>query len=185
MPVVYHAAQREIAMAFAAEHDVPIPYMQRTRDYYLKLGYPAYRWAHFAEVPFTPLAMPLARARLALITTAAPYRPGAGDQGPRARYNAAAKFYTVYSEPTDTMPDLRISHVGYDRVHTTAEDPNTWLPLAQLQQAVKSGRLGALTPRLHAAPTNRSQRVTTETDAPELLRRCREDAADAALLVPS
>jgi len=129
--------------------------------------------------------MPLARARLALITTAAPYQPGAGDQGPRARYNAAAKFYTVYSEPTDTMPDLRISHVGYDRVHTTAEDPNTWLPLAQLQQAVKSGRLGALTSRLHGAPTNRSQRVTMETDAPELLRRCREDAADAALLVPS
>jgi D-proline reductase (dithiol) PrdB len=172
-------------MALAAEHDVPIPYMQRTREYYLKLGYPAYRWAHFAEVPFTPLATPLAQARLALITTAAPYQPGVGDQGPRAPYNAAAKFYRVYSESTDAIPDLRISHVGYDRVHTTAEDPNTWLPLAQLQQAVKAGRIGALTPRLHGAPTNRSQRVTIETDAPELLRRCREDGADAALLVPS
>ena len=172
-------------MAPAAEHDVPIPYMQRTRDYYLKLGYPAYRWAHFADVPFAPLTTPLARARLALITTAAPYQPGVGDQGPRAPYNAAAKFYRVYSEPTATIPDLRISHVGYDRVHTTAEDPNTWLPLAQLQQAVKAGRIGALTPRLHGAPTNRSQRVTMDTDAPELLRRCREDGADAALLVPS
>ena len=31
--------------------------MQRTRDYYQALGYGApYRWAHFAEVPFTPLA---------------------------------------------------------------------------------------------------------------------------------
>ena len=172
-------------MAFAAEHDAPILYMQRTREYYLKLGYPAYRWAHFAYVPFTPLAKPLAQTRLALITTAAPYQPGVGDQGPGAPYNAAAKFYTVYSESTETIPDLRISHVGYDRLHTTAEDPNTWLPLAQLHQAVKSGRLGALTPRLHGAPTNRSQRVTMETDAPELLRRCREDAADAALLVPS
>ena len=172
-------------MAFAAEHDVPIPYMQRTRDYYAKLGYPAYRWAHFVDAPFTPLATPLARARLALVTTAAPYQPGVGDQGPRAPYNAAAKFYTVYSESTETIPDLRISHVGYDRVHTTAEDPNTWLPLAQLHQAVKSGRLGALTPRLHGAPTNRSQRVTMETDAPELLRRCRDDGADAVLLVPN
>jgi hypothetical protein len=172
-------------MAFAAEHDVPIPYMQRTRDYYAKLGYPAYRWAHFLDVPFAPFATPLAAARLALITTAAPYQPGVGDQGPRAPYNAAAKFYTVYSESTETIPDLRISHVGYDRVHTTAEDPNTWLPLAQLQQAVKSGRIGALTPRLHGAPTNRSQRVTMETDAPELLRRCRDDGADAVLLVPS
>jgi hypothetical protein len=159
--------------------------MQRTRDYYLKLGYPAYRWAHFADVPFTAPATPLARTRLALITTAAPYQPGAGAQGPRAPYNAAAKFYTVYSESTETIPDLRISHVGYDRVHTTAEDPNTWLPLPQLHQALKSGRIGALTPRLHGAPTNRSQRVTMETDAPELLRRCRDDGADAVLLVPN
>jgi len=173
-------------MAFAAEHDVPIPYMQRTRDYYLKLGYDnPYRWAHFTDAPFTPLARPLAETRLALITTAAPYQPDVGDQGPGARYNAAAKFYEVYSDSTDSVPDLRISHVGYDRKHTTAEDPNTWFPLTRLHEAVKAGRLGALTPRFHGAPTNRSHRVTTETDAPELLRRCREDAADAVLLVPS
>jgi D-proline reductase (dithiol) PrdB len=172
-------------MPLAAEHDVPIPYMQRTRDYYERLGFPPYRWAHFAEVPFTPLARPLAHTRLALITTAAPFQPGAGDQGPGARYNAAAKFYQVYSDSTETVPDVRISHVGYDRIHTTAEDPRTWFPLAALQALVKRGRLGALTPRFHGAPTNRSHRVTMETDAPELLRRCREDGAEAALLVPT
>jgi hypothetical protein len=172
-------------MTFAAERDAPIPYMQRTRDYYLTLGFAAYRWAHFDEVPFTPLPKPLAQARVALITTAAPYQPGVGDQGPGAKYNAAAKFYTVYSDTTEAIPDLRISHVGYDRMHTTAEDPNTWLPLAQLQKAVKAGRIGALTPRLHGAPTNRSRRVTMETDAPELLRRCKDDGAEVAVLVPS
>jgi hypothetical protein len=108
-----------------------------------------------------------------------------GDQGPGAKYNAAAKFYKVYSDSTETIPDLRISHVGYDRSHTTAEDARTWFPLARLQAAVKTGRIGALTPRFHGAPTNRSQRVTMETDAPELLRRCREDAADVAVLVPT
>jgi hypothetical protein len=169
----------------AAEHDVPIPYMQRTRDYYQTLGFAPYRWAHFVEVPFTPLAKPLAQARVALITTAAPYQSGVGDQGPGAKYNAAAKFYKVYSDSTEVIPDLRISHVGYDRVHTTAEDSRTWLPLARLQEAVKTGRIGALTSRFHGAPTNRSQRVTVETDAPELLRRCREDGADVAVLVPS
>ena len=172
-------------MTFAPEHDAPIPYMQRTRDYYLALGYPAYRWAHFDDVPFMPLKTGLAQARVALITTAAPYQPGVGDQGPGAKYNAAAKFYKVYSDATDTVPDLHISHVGYDRKHTTAEDPNTWFPLTRLQQAVKEGRIGALTPRFHGAPTNRSHRATTETDAPELLRRCREDGADVAVLVPT
>jgi hypothetical protein len=172
-------------MTFAPEHDVPIPYMQRTRDYYQALGFAPYRWAHYAEVPFTPLARPLAQARVGLITTAAPYQPGVGDQGPGAKYNAAAKFYEVYSDSTETVPDLRISHVGYDRAHTTAEDARTWFPLARLQAAVKTGRIGALTPRFHGAPTNRSQRVTMETDAAELLRRCREDAADVAVLVPT
>ena len=173
-------------MNFAPEFDAPIDYMRRTREYYLKLGYDnPYRWAHYTDAPFAPLKKPLKDSTVALITTAAPYQAALGDQGPRAPYNAAAKFYTVYSEATDAMVDLRISHVGYDRVHTTAEDPNTWLPLVQLQQTVKAGRIGALTPRLHGAPTNRSQRVTMETDAPELLRRCREDGADAVLLVPS
>jgi hypothetical protein len=171
--------------AFAPEHDAPIQYIQRTRDYYQTLGYGAYRWVHFADVPFKHLDKPLARSRVALITTAAPYQPGVGDQGPGAKYNAAAKFYKVYSDTTETIPDLRISHVGYDRKHTTAEDLNTWFPLARLQEAVKAGRIGGLTPRFYGSPTNRSHRVTVELDAPELLRRCREDGADVALLVPS
>jgi hypothetical protein len=173
-------------MTLAADHDVPIPYMERTRDYYVALGFTTpYRWAHHVDVPWAPLAKPLAQSRVALITTAAPYQPGVGDQGPGAKYNAAAKFYQVYSDSTETIPDVRIAHVGYDRTHTAAEDPNTWFPLRQLQLAVKAGRIGALTPRFHGAPTNRSQRVTTETDAPALLARCREDAADVAVLVPS
>jgi hypothetical protein len=171
--------------AAAAEHDTPIPYMQRTRDYYLKLGFGAYRWAHYADVPFTPLTRPLAQSRLALITTAAPYQPSLGDQGPGAKYNAAAKFYTVYSDSTASTPDLRISHVGYDRKHTKAEDPNTWFPLAALHEAVNAGRLGALAPRFYGSPTNRSQRVTLERDAPALLQLCREDGADVALIVPT
>ena len=83
---------------FAATHDVPIPYLRRVREYYQALGYGApYEWAHYAEVPFHPLNTPLSKCRVALVTTAAPYQPGNGDQGPGAPYNAAAKFYAVYS----------------------------------------------------------------------------------------
>ena len=171
---------------FAPADDVPLPYMQRTHDYYLALSYgPPYRWAHFVEVPFTPLRTPLAETRVALITTAAPYQPEAGDQGPGAPYNAAAKFYRVYSVPAESEPDLRISHVGYDRAHTSAADINAYFPLARLKDAVAAGRIGGLAPRVHGVPTNRSHRTTTETDLPELLRRCQEDGAGAAVLVPS
>jgi hypothetical protein len=172
-------------IAFAPEHDVPIRYMDRTREYYQALGFAPYRWAHVTDAPVAPLRNPLARARVGLITTAAPFQPEAGDQGPRAPYNASAKFYQVYSMPVDAKPDLRISHVGYDRANTVPEDLDAYFPLARLQDAVGAGRIGALTPRFHGAPTNRSHRVTMETDAPELLRRCRQDGADAVVLVTS
>jgi hypothetical protein len=173
-------------LGFAAPHDFPIPYMQRTREYYLALGYDnPYRWANFAEVPFAPLGEPLAQARLTIITTAAPYQPGKGDQGPGAAYNSAAKFYKVYSGETAQENDLRISHIGYDRVHTTAEDSNTWFPLPALKRLAASGRIGSIAPRFHGAPTNRSQRTTMEVDCPEILARCRADAVDAAIVVPN
>jgi D-proline reductase (dithiol) PrdB len=177
-------SEGEKSFGFAPEHDAPVPYMQRIRDYYAALGYGApYRWAHYAEVPFQPLKKPLSECRVALITTAAPYQPGKGDQGPGAPYNAAAKFYRVYSEDTAIDHDLRISHVAIDRAHTTAEDGNTWFPLPQLRRCAAAGLIGEVAPRFHGAPTNRSHRTTIEQDCPELLARCRADRADAAILV--
>src|SRR5579859_1537918 len=115
---------------FAPDEDVPIPYMERIRTYYQTLGFGApYRWAHYAEVPFTPLTKPVSEARIGLITTAAPHDPDKGNQGPGAPYNAAAKFYTVYSGDTVAEHDLRISHVAIDRVHTSMEDSRCWFPL--------------------------------------------------------
>ena len=171
---------------FAATDDVPIPYLQRIREYYQALGYGApYEWAHYAEVPFHPLQAPLSECRIALITTAAPFQPGNGDQGPGAPYNAKAKFYAVYSGETARDHDLRISHVAIDRTHTTAGDAATYFPLPALRQAAAAARIGSVAPRFHGAPTNRSQRVTLEVDCPEIVARCKADEVDAAILVPN
>jgi len=171
-------------MGFAAPHDLPVPYMHRTRTYYQALGYDRpYRWAQYADVPFTKLSKPLSACNVALITTAAPYDPKHGGQGPGAPYNSAAKFYRVYAAPTTPEPDLRISHVGIDRDNTTAEDARTWLPLAELKRQAASGRVGQLNPNLFGAPTNRSHKTTVEQDCPDLLDRLRRDGVDAAVLV--
>jgi hypothetical protein len=173
-------------LGFAPDYDAPIPYMQRTRDYYRAIGYTTpYRWAHHIGAPFQSLKKPLAQSRVTIVTTAAPYRPDKGDQGPGAAYNGGAKFYQVYSGDTSQQHDLRISHIGYDRVHTSAEDSGTWFPLPQLLRLRDAHRIGAVTQHFHGAPTNRSHRVTIETDAPEILRRCREDDTDVAVLVPN
>ena len=166
--------------------DVPIPYMARTRAYYQALGYDEpYRWAHFSDVPFAPLRKPLKECRIGLVTTAVPYDPGRGDQGPGASYNAAAKFHRVYAHSIESSPDVRIAHVTYDRTHTTAEDQNSWFPLAQLKRAAAEGRVGGVAPRFYGAPTTRSQRSTLERDAPDILAFMRADEVDAAVLVPN
>ena len=90
--------------------------MQRTREWYLVLDYAIpYRWSRHRDVPFHPLKMPLAQSCVTLIATAAPYQPDKGNQGPGAAYNAAAKFFQVYSGETQEAHDLRIAHVAIDR----------------------------------------------------------------------
>ncbi|WP_315766589.1 glycine/sarcosine/betaine reductase selenoprotein B family protein [Bradyrhizobium sp. SZCCHNR2009] len=171
---------------FAPDDDVPLPYMARTRDYYLAIGYDTpYRWAHYTSAPFQLLKKPLRQSRVTIVTTAAPYDPAKGNQGPGAPYNGGAKFYSVYDGDTSKTHDLRISHIAYDRVHTSAEDSGTWFPLPQLMRLAREGRIGEVAPRFFGAPTNRSHRATIETDAPEILARCRADDVDAVVLVPN
>jgi hypothetical protein len=171
---------------FAPAYDAPIPYIQRLRDYYTALGYgEPYEWAHYSSVPFHRMHKPLAQSRVTIITTAAPFQPDKGDQGPGAPYNAAAKFYRVYSGDTSVNHDLRISHVAIDRKHTTAEDPGTYFPLPALHRVAERGRIGSVTSRFHGLPTNRSHRTTLEVDCQEVVARCKDDGADAIILVPN
>jgi hypothetical protein len=159
----------------------PIRYIDRTRAYYQALGYDVpYQWARFNDVPFAP-APDLARATVAIVTTAAPFQPGKGDQGQGAPYNGAAKFYQVYALPSDPVPDLRISHVAIDRDHTTAADPGSYLPLAAL---ARTGRAQAAD-LVFGLPTNRSQRHTQSIDCPDLVARLTTAGIGAAIFMPN
>src|SRR3954451_11158605 len=130
------------SLGFAPDDDTPIPYMARTRDYYQAIGYETpYRWAHHVDTPFQPLLKPLGLPRVAIVTTAAPFDPAKGDQGPGAKYNGGAKFYSVYEGDTSKPHDLRISHIAYDRAHTAADASGTWFPLPQLQRLAVAGRI--------------------------------------------
>ena len=166
--------------------DPPISYIERTTSYYLGLGYDnPYRWARFETVPFTRPSKLLKDMRVAIVTTAAPFQPDKGDQGPGAAYNAAAKFYQLYRLPVTPEPDLRISHIAIDRVHTTAADKATYFPLAALQNAAADGQIGSVAPYVYGFPTNRSQRTNLEQDCPALVTCLLEDEVDAIILVPN
>lgn len=164
----------------------PLRYIDRTRAYYLALGYRApYVWAENTDIPFTPLHKPLIETKIALVTTAALFDPAKGDQGPNAPYNGGAKFYTPYQAPVEDTPKTGISHIAYDRKHSPATDEQAWLPLNTLKQAAADGVIGGITKHFHGLPTNRSQRATIEKDAVLLLDALKHDQAEAAILVPN
>ena len=173
-------------LIFAPEQDQPIRYMDRTRSYYLGLGYEnPYVWAHYVDVPFTPLKKPLAQSVLGLITTAVPHDPSKGPQGQGAPYNAAAKFYQPYQQLSAGSIDLRIAHVGVDRKNANMEDSNCWFPLDAAKRALAAGRVGAVSANFYGLPTNRSQRHTLESDAPRILEMMQADSVDVAVLIPN
>ena len=173
-------------LVFAPELDQPVRYIERTRSYYLGLGYDnPYVWAHYIDVPFTPPKKPLNQSVLGLITTAVPFDSAKGNQGPGASYNAAAKFYQPYQMRIDAEIDLRIAHVGIDRKNANMEDSNCWFPLAAARQAVNAERIQALSPHFYGLPTNRSQRHTLDVDAPIILQMLRADKVDVAVLIPN
>lgn len=173
-------------LLFASELDQPVRYIERTRNYYLGLGYETpYVWAHYLDVPFTSLQKPLDQSILGLVTTAVPFDASKGPQGPGAPYNAAAKFYDPYSYLIDEHADLRIAHVGIDRLNANMQDSNCWFPISAAKRAVAKGRIQSLSQHFYGLPTNRSQRHTLEMDAPLILSKMRADHVDVAVLIPN
>ena len=173
-------------LEFAPEQDQPVCYMERTRSYYLGLGYEhPYVWAHFLDVPFAPLKKRLAQSALGLITKAVPYDSNKGPQGQGAPCNPTAKFYQPYQQSIEGKVDLRIAHVGIDRKNANMEDSNFWFPLEAANRAAAAGEVGAISPNFYGLPTNRSQRHTLEIDAPRILEMLQADGVDVAVLIPS
>ena len=153
---------------------LPVRYMERTRLYYRALGYNNdYVWAHHTDVPFTRLARPLAESTVALVTTA----------GPLDRSNRDAKNRKqVWSGEVANPPTHFDTDLAWDKEATHTDDRETFLPIDAMKRLVAAGFVGALAPRFHGAPTDYSHRKTSEHDAPEILKRLREDGVDAVLL---
>ena len=177
-------SERGQEFGFAPAHDAPIPYMQRIRDYYVALGYGApYDWAHYAEVPFQPLKKPLAQSRVTHRHHGGALSARQGRSGARGAVQLGGEVLPGLLRRHRRRTTICASRMSaIDRKHTTAEDPGTWFPLPELRRAAARGRIGAVAPRFHGLPTNRSHRVTLEVDCPELVARCKADGVDAALL---
>jgi D-proline reductase (dithiol) PrdB len=152
----------------------PVGYMERTKNYYRALGYEKdYVWAHYADVPFVRPNKPVSAMKAALIITAGP-----GDRSHRDSQNRRQ----VWSGSVASPPGTFDTDTAWDRESTHTNDRETFLPIDATRKLVDDGALGALAESFHTAPTDYSQRKTTDQDAPEILRRLQKENVDAAVL---
>lgn len=156
-----------------------VSYIDKSREYYLAQGFGnPYRWAAHADAPFASLSKPLAACRVALVTTASLLE---GEHEPAPEDLPPGRAYAAPTEPPPAR--LYTQHRFWDKEATHTDDLDSFFPVHHLLDLQAEGRIGSVSPRFYGVPTEYSQRRTNEADAPDVLRWCREDQVDAALLV--
>jgi D-proline reductase (dithiol) PrdB len=143
----------------------------------------AYRYRQFDWRPGAAFRKPLSESQIALVTTAAFFRP---EQKPFDESIRGGDYsFREISADTD-LASLGIAHKSDAFDHRGIEaDRNLALPLDRLRELMQAGQLGPLAPRHFSlmgsisAPA-RLLRLT----APEIAHRLSEDHTDAVLLTP-
>ncbi|HZF69037.1 MAG TPA: glycine/sarcosine/betaine reductase selenoprotein B family protein [Gemmatirosa sp.] len=148
-----------------------------------RLALAIYPWRRIDPVPWTPLAGPLAAARVALVSSAGLYRPG--EDAPFAHVRGGD---TSWRAIPDAVPSAALgfgqTSDAFDRAPAEADRELVW-PRAHLHALAASGTIGAVAPRhlsFNGSITAPARLV--RQSAPEMAEVLRADMVDAALLVP-
>jgi hypothetical protein len=163
-----------------------IRYIEKTHEYYRSQGYDkTYNYACNKDIPFTRLKKPLSECRVTLVTTASFIlldQEGIPLEEPRM---LGTNEMEVFTAPSD-WPAERILSTSedHDRYQTSMEDVNAFFPITRMQEFLQEGVFGSLSGNYYRTLPNYSHRKPTGVDGPEILRQCREDNVDVALLTP-
>ena len=158
-----------------------VSYIDKSRDYYAAQGYTLpYQWIYHKKVPFKKLSKPLSECTVGLVTTAT--LPVYWQNLPGGHSSPQKKPYAEISYPAPE--EMYTKDLEWDKDTTHTDDIDTYLPLNRLLELQKSGLFGSVSSRFYGVPTTYSQRQTRELDARVILKWCKEDGVDIAILVP-
>lgn len=133
-----------------------------------------------ATAPFTPPRVPLAQARVAIVTSAGVHVRG---DVPFVRYDAT--FRTI---PSDVRAaDVVQSHtsIGFDR-SGFIEDINVSFPIDRLREMQAEGKIGSFGARFFSFMGAQKDLVAiAAASGPEVAALLRDDGVDVVLLTPS
>ena len=157
----------------------------RIRTYYAALGYGApYEWRTTPACRSDPLRKPLAECRVALVTTAAPYQPDKGDQGP-VRPTIPRRNSTRSIRSTRRRTMTCASRTSRSIAPTPPPRTRQRLPLPALRDAAARGPSDRWPRASTACRPTAASASRIETDCPELVARCQADGADVGVSVPT
>jgi D-proline reductase (dithiol) PrdB len=145
-------------------------------------GYPFARYA-LDPVPCAPLHKPLARARVALVTTAGLRTPAQADFDHSIKMGDSS-FREIPNEiATQTLVE---SHRSYAFDHAGVEaDRNLVFPLDRFRELQERGVIGELNHRHFSFMGSIvGPRKLIDESAPAVAQMLRDDGVDAALLTP-
>lgn len=148
-----------------------------------RLTLAVYSWRRNDPVPRSPLAKPIERARLALVTSAGLYQRDV--DAPFAETRGGDTSFRVIPDDVD-LQTLLIGQTSdaFDR-RPLEQDRNAGFPLDRLHELVEDGTIGAAAPRhisINGSITAPG-RLVRET-GPKVAEILRADQVDAALFVP-
>ena len=151
-----------------------IRYIDRTRDYYRAQGFKAdYAWSTNDETPFTPLTKLLSECTVTFVTTAVV-------ESDIPKPIRTAQHYDFASAPAQFFTE----ELSWDKVTTHTRDRSSYFPIEVLRSLEEEGVIGNIASRFHFVPTEYSQRLTIDQDAPAIADACTEDEVDIAILIP-
>jgi len=152
------------------------------RQHRYQEAFKTYAFPTFDATPWTPPGRPLDRARVALVTSAAIYRPGADKPFDIEDPEGDLSFRRI---PADTDPaslDLRHGHIPEA---IAREDMNTVFPLWRLHEFRREGVVGAVAPTHYSfLGYNPRAADVAEHLAPAIAALMKAEGVDVALIVP-
>ena len=159
----------------------PLSYIERARAYFFELGYTtAYRWPHFTEVPFTALKKPLSECCVTIVTTSFVEEKAEENVSKESEIVLNGDVYKIDSHLKAS--ELFSRHEGYHSYATNLDDVDSFLPTTNLHASVAEGRVGSVAPFYYNAFSTYSKKRTEQIDGPAVLKGCREQKVDAAIV---
>lgn len=160
----------------------PIAYVKRLNAHYQSQGFKPYQWSVYESAPLSALAKPLARCRVALLTSGGISHRDARPFNPQARNDLRLDPIAA-----DTRGELLVINDDY-YIHRDADrDVNCIFPIDRLRELAVEGVIGAVAPTHYSGFMGRiyTRDAVINEAAPAFARRLLAEEVDAAALVPA